>query len=534
MKRSLQFSWGALLTSLAVCGLSTATHAQIQITEVMYNATNDNVWEWIEIRNTGGAAVDLNGYLGFNLGDANIAAPNPTINSALDPDTVVNPGEIAVIYDGFYNTGNVNNYVDQKFRDAWGLGAGIKLIAADFFPGLSNTEGNQGQSVGFWPNLAAWQADQTAGITTGFANATFSINFSGAAYPAPDGNSSMTWSGNGSIGNGSDWLLSANGDATGAVTSIIVNVPGTGFKNSTTDVANPGMLPTGTPSVAGLQITEIMYDPASVEDDWEWLEVYNSSGAAIDLTGWVVDDSNVDAQVASNIASGSVPAGGTAILYNSEDVTAVDFATAWGATLNLVPVTGWGLMGLNNDRDAIGLWSSFASYSGNNAFDITLNTGHANAVVNQVYNETATVPFPTGFNGPSIFLGSLDDVSFDPDLGSSWVNAAAGDGLSSNATGVPQSGSVVLHPGGDNGSPGTFTVVSTGTPGDFDGDTDVDGRDFLAWQRGESPVPFSAADLATWQGAYNGGLLSAVSVPEPTSLAILALALVPMACGRKR
>ena len=65
-----------------------------------------------------------------------------------------------------------------------------------------------------------------------------------------------------------------------------------------------------------------------------------------------------------------------------------------------------------------------------------------------------------------------------------------------------------------------------GVPGDFDGDLDVDGRDFLAWQRGESPNgtpggPVSAGDLAVWQGAYNGGALSAVTVPEPATLVSL-------------
>ncbi len=68
------------------------------------------------------------------------------------------------------------------------------------------------------------------------------------------------------------------------------------------------------------------------------------------------------------------------------------------------------------------------------------------------------------------------------------------------------------------------TGNSVSIPGDFDGDGAVGGLDFLAWQRGESPTAFSAADLATWQGAYNGGALAAVnSVPEPTSawLAVL-------------
>ena len=65
--------------------------------------------------------------------------------------------------------------------------------------------------------------------------------------------------------------------------------------------------------------------------------------------------------------------------------------------------------------------------------------------------------------------------------------------------------------------------------GDFDLDGDVDGRDFLLWQRGGSPNPFSAADLADWQANYGvGPLVSALHifpaaeatspVPEPGSL----------------
>lgn len=60
--------------------------------------------------------------------------------------------------------------------------------------------------------------------------------------------------------------------------------------------------------------------------------------------------------------------------------------------------------------------------------------------------------------------------------------------------------------------------------GDFDGDGDVDGRNFLAWQRGESPQPGSAEDLADWTNNYGtaNSLSAAVIVPEPTS-AILVL-----------
>lgn len=60
--------------------------------------------------------------------------------------------------------------------------------------------------------------------------------------------------------------------------------------------------------------------------------------------------------------------------------------------------------------------------------------------------------------------------------------------------------------------------------GDFDNDGDVDGRDFLMWQRGQSPNPGSASDLALWQAEYNGGLLVATTaVPEPATLSMMAI-----------
>ncbi len=60
------------------------------------------------------------------------------------------------------------------------------------------------------------------------------------------------------------------------------------------------------------------------------------------------------------------------------------------------------------------------------------------------------------------------------------------------------------------------------TPGDYDEDDDVDGVDFLQWQRGQSPNPLSAGDLADWQTNYGAGPLSAAAaVPEPSCLALL-------------
>jgi hypothetical protein len=68
-------------------------------------------------------------------------------------------------------------------------------------------------------------------------------------------------------------------------------------------------------------------------------------------------------------------------------------------------------------------------------------------------------------------------------------------------------------------------------PGDFDLDQDVDGYDFLKWQRGESPTPFSATDLADWEAYYGAPPLSAAStaVPEPATGLALLIAMMTLA-----
>jgi hypothetical protein len=73
-------------------------------------------------------------------------------------------------------------------------------------------------------------------------------------------------------------------------------------------------------------------------------------------------------------------------------------------------------------------------------------------------------------------------------------------------------------------------------PGDFDGDLDVDGRDFLAWQRGASPNLFSADDLADWQESYGAAFsapLAGVNVPEPASSVLIGMLVGFVAQGRR-
>lgn len=77
----------------------------------------------------------------------------------------------------------------------------------------------------------------------------------------------------------------------------------------------------------------------------------------------------------------------------------------------------------------------------------------------------------------------------------------------------------------------SIEAAIVGQRGDFDADGDVDGLDFLIWQRGNSPDPFSSEDLADWQANYGGTslLAGASSVPEPSmQIAILVAFLAAM------
>ena len=63
--------------------------------------------------------------------------------------------------------------------------------------------------------------------------------------------------------------------------------------------------------------------------------------------------------------------------------------------------------------------------------------------------------------------------------------------------------------------------------GDFDGDGDVDGRDFLVWQRNSA-----VGDLADWQANYGTPASLAAgntAVPEPGACLLLTLGLLTSA-----
>lgn len=139
-----------------------------------------------------------------------------------------------------------------------------------------------------------------------------------------------------------------------------------------------------------------------------------------------------------------------------------------------------------------------------------------------------------GLDSIDTFLGWFDDggnlIETDDDSGINLLSLIEGV--------VPASGKLTFAVTGygDNSFLGAhledanyklqLTVASGNTPGDFDNDGDVDGRDFLIWQRGGSTNGLlNAGDLADWQEYYgfpfDETLQSLQTVPEPGAMAWL-------------
>ena len=87
-------------------------------------------------------------------------------------------------------------------------------------------------------------------------------------------------------------------------------------------------------------------------------------------------------------------------------------------------------------------------------------------------------------------------------------------------------GNIMLLAANNSGvSDASYTIddlllrIAAGTSGDFDNDGDVDGSDFLAWQRNDG----TASGLTAWQDNYGIGsaVAGVATVPEPSTLALL-------------
>lgn len=180
--------------------------------------------------------------------------------------------------------------------------------------------------------------------------------------------------------------------------------------------------------------------------------------------------------------------------------------------------------------------------------DFNYLNGSYDVVINNLVNLGGDVDF-FSFSGLSPGANFTAET-FDPDLSGvdtflGWFSASGsllevdddgGVGVLSKISGVvPANGTLTfavtgfpdeLFDGSHSQTGGYELRVDmphVGVPGDFDDDHNVDGADMIAWQRGDSPTPYSAGDLADWERGFAATRAPAISsVPEPSGLLLTA------------
>ena len=143
---------------VTACGLVLASaslvHAQVVITEVMYDTdASENIWEWIEVRNTTAAPVDLNGWVFDDDDETSLQSANIASGSG---NTIVPAGGVAVLYNASPSGLDFN---PTRFTNTWG--SPITLIGVNNFTSLANS----GDALALWDSLADYQADDLMVMT---------------------------------------------------------------------------------------------------------------------------------------------------------------------------------------------------------------------------------------------------------------------------------------------------------------------------------------------------------------------------------
>jgi endonuclease/exonuclease/phosphatase family metal-dependent hydrolase len=208
------------------------------------------------------------------------------------------------------------------------------------------------------------------------------------------------------------------------------------------------------PAPTSIVISEIMYNPASDETSpgvAEWVEIVNAGTTAVDISGWKLEDEDATPWGAIP-ASTVLNAGQIVVLFDSTFTTAATFRAEWG-----VP-TGALVIGVT--------WASLANSPSatNEILELWDNVGSQKDIVN--FDDAS--PWPSGANGPSIYLKSS---SLDNNSGANWARSIVNQASAVSPAGPTFSTS-------DVGSPGRFFL-----PGDYNTSGVVDTADYILWRQ---------------------------------------------------
>jgi len=380
------------------------------ITEIMPNpnAVYDDDGEWFEIYNTTASPINLNGLiLHDNFGTHVITGDS--IVAALDyfvfcvNETLATNGGVPTDYEYPYSTGStglslsnsgdvvkicdpLDVIIDSvQYTDLWPFGTGASMQLRDV--ALNNdVVDNWDESENAWigsagdlgtPGEASDYTPDTEGPTLVSAGAPTSIQvdvlFNEDVDPTTAGDD-LNYTIDGGI-----TVSAAVRDASNyalvhlTVSTLTGYVTYTLTVNNVQDIIGNPIIPNSQitfeflEEVGDVIITEFMVDPVVAYDDHgEWFEIYNNTGAQINLNGWILKD-NVGADT---IEGDNFVDAGDYFVFCVNETLAVNGSVPLDYTY-VYGWTGWGLAFSNSNPDQIVIYDNLGQMQDSVAWDYT-------------------------------------------------------------------------------------------------------------------------------------------------------------------
>ncbi len=333
---------GATLAVAPVAGTASAAGGII-VSEAVYwgNGNTSYGADWFEVTNTSASAVDITGW---RFDDNSNSFANSV---ALAGVTSIGAGESVVFIEGTAATATA-------FVNAWFGGTAPAGFHIGTYTGSGISFGNSGDAVNLFDAGGTLRANISFGAA--MTSSPFA-SFDNAA--GVDGGVVTTLSAAGVSGS---FSIVDNANTTIASPGTIVSAPGSTTTTSTTTTTTTIVGPP-TPSPI---ISEVApWGSGNSSYGVDWFELTNTSGAAIDITGWKIDDSsNSFASAIALTGITSIAAGESVIFFETADPVGKQaaFIAAWfngaaPAGLRFGSYTGSGI-GLSTSGDALNLFNA--------------------------------------------------------------------------------------------------------------------------------------------------------------------------------
>jgi beta-lactamase superfamily II metal-dependent hydrolase len=394
----------------------------VVISEVFYDTPGtDSVEEWIELYNNSPVTVDLGGWKIIDNNGSGSAYTFPA-------------GE--TIAPGTYYTVAVNS---TGFFGLYGFDADIY----GYIPGLNNDGDvlllkNKSAAV---MDAVGWEGGSTGGLPDGWGSTTDPAASTGYTIVRLDPT--------GDTDTYADWATDGNN-----------GYPQTQFMND--------------PDSMVVVFSEIFYDTPGTDSVEEWIELYNDSAMAVDISGWTITDNN------GTGSTYTVPQGETiaAWSYFTIACNSSGFNNLYGYEADLYG----SLPLLNNDGDALILKNNLGTVKDTVAWE-----GGASSGIPAGWGSTS---YPVAATGETIMR---DDPNTDTDTYIDWFVA------SNNGFPQTQSGPNLI----------VFSEIFYDTPG-------TDSLEEWIELYNNSPITI---DIGGWKITDNNGIGGTFTIPAGETIA---------------